>query len=256
VLGLSAKHVMYCAQVVKVFAAIAAITWSAVTMASFMSEAPFVAAAQHIIAGEHYQQKVMQDFHLRNENNESEKFRPSMISSAVVVELRNVEDAMAVADHNNIGSDLTLLDRMVGNALTASPSNSYQWLVRFWVTNTRTGFDKKNLRYLRLSYETGPREGWIAVRRNRLALAIFPTLTPELQQSALSEFADLVRSRLYGEAAEILAGPGWPIRNVLYQSLASLPVDVRRSFGKIIIDRHIDEAPPLGAEPRPIRPWS
>ena len=64
----------------------------------------------------------------------------------------------------------------------------------------------QDLTLLRMSYWSGPNEAWIAVRRNSLALGVFPSLPGDLAEQALSEFVGLVRSGLYSACGKY---PGW-----------------------------------------------
>jgi len=97
---------------------------------------------------------------------------------------------------------------------------------------------------LRLSYRLGPNEGWISLRRNRLALALYEQLPPDLAGRSLVEFAGLVRSRFYEEAVDIFVSAGAPPRDKLISRLAELDELDRRAFGKVLLDRGYSYAIP------------
>jgi hypothetical protein len=78
---------------------------------------------------------------------------------------------------------------------------------------TRNGFRPDDVKYLRMSYRLDPNEGWIALKRNRLAFEKFDQLSTDLAESAIGEYVALVKSGLYEQAAEILSGPAWQARN-------------------------------------------
>jgi hypothetical protein len=105
-----------------------------------------------------------------------------------------------------------------------------------------------------MSYSLGPNEGWIAVRRNRLALALFAVLTPDLQNKAVLEFAHLVDSGFVPEAADILTGPGWPVRERLLSRLAHVDELYREQFAKAVYQLGYDVSVP-GVKPFGFRPW-
>ena len=86
--------------------------------------------------------------------------------------------------------------------------------------------------YLEQSYSTGPREGWIALRRNRLALAAFQMLNERMQDSVTAEFAGMVDSYFIGEAADNLQRAGWPQRERLLASLGDVDIMSRELFAK------------------------
>ena len=126
------------------------------------------------------------------------------------------------------------------------------WLTEFTLKRLRgEGADDMNL--LRMSYWSGRNEAWIAIRRNRLTLGIFPSLPGDLAEQAQSEFVGLVRSGLYGDAAYSLAVPGWAIREQLLGRLAPVPEAERRGFAKALELRDIDDVEIPGLEKRPAR---
>jgi hypothetical protein len=232
-----------------------AICWSVSVMPVFWSETAIAQAATHIIAGEVYKPEAMEALELSLGHDQSSALRSSMLSKAAIIRLRSAEDAITVGDQNIIDRNLNTLGRAVDSELTNTPSDPYQWLVLFWLNNARNGFKPENLRYLKISYALGPYEGWIAIKRNRLALAIFSSLPVDLQEMAISEFVGLVRSQLYAEAADILAGPGWPIRQVLLAHLKELKEPDRRTLFKLLQDRNLDDLSLPGTEEQRRRPW-
>jgi hypothetical protein len=82
---------------------------------------------------------------------------------------------------------------------------------------------KEDFAYLQMSYLVGPHEGWVAVERNHIALAIVPELPQDQAEMAVTEFIDLVASAYY---------PGWPIRDKLLRRLEDAPVEARRQFAQ------------------------
>jgi hypothetical protein len=110
------------------------------------------------------------------------------------------------------------------------------------------------LRFLWLSYSLGPNEGWIAVRRNRLALSVFEALPPDLAEAALNEFARMLKSGLYDDTMSIFIGPGWAIRDQLLSHLTSVPKRYREEFARGLDQRGYDVAVP-GVAHRDRRPW-
>src|SRR6185312_350197 len=80
-----------------------------------------------------------------------------------------------------------------------------------WLATKIGPFQSESLRYLGMSYATAPNEAWVALRRSPLGLGLYPVLTPELRAAVLEEFAGLVRSHLYTQAAAIAANTT-PIR--------------------------------------------
>ena len=235
--------------------AAAAIGWTITVMPKLWSEAIVVQAASRISAGESYKPDVMKSLIASLDHNQGSVLRSSTLSKAAIIRLRIAEDAIAARDQQFIDGSLNALAQAVNDALTNAPSDPFQWLVLFWLDNARNGFKLEQLRYLQMSYALGPYEAWITIKRNRLALAIFPALSADLAEAAINEFLGLVRSRLYTEASDIVAGPAWPIRHLLLARLKDLKETDRRTFAKELYDRSLDDVPIPGIEPRPVRPW-
>ena len=129
------------------------------------------------------------------------------------------------------------------------------WLTDFWLKRLRGESVDRDLNLLRMSYWSGPNEGWIAVRRNPLALGVFPSLPGDLAEQALSEFVGLVRSGLYADASNILAGPGWAIHEQLLSRLVQVEEADRREFARAIASKDVGEVTVPGLEERPSRPF-
>jgi|SRR6516162_2615076 hypothetical protein len=62
-------------------------------------------------------------------------------------------------------------------------------MVLFWVENAIYAFSSIHLECLRISYSLGLNEGWIALKRNVVALASFERLPPDVGEMAIREFA-------------------------------------------------------------------
>jgi hypothetical protein len=234
--------------------ALVAIGWAASVIPRFWSEAALAQTAAHIIAGETFRPDTFAAVVVELENKSS-TLRPSVFSEALVIEVRAVEEAMRTADGPDVDVRLARLQQMVEDSLANVPSDSFLWLVRFWVENVRLGFSPDHLRDLRMSYTLGPNEAWIAVKRNPYALGVFSQLTPDLSAAVIGEFAGLVRSGLASQAADILAHAPPSIRRMLVGQLAAVPESDRRDLARLLRERDIDDASVPGIAPQPERSW-
>ncbi len=134
-----------------------------------------------------------------------------------------------------------------------TPADSFLWLMLFALENDRNGFAPSNLDFLRESYATGPLEGWISLRRNRLALAVFPSLDAGTQNSVVAEFAAMVDSGFIDDAKFNLTGIGWTHRDRLLASLAR--VDAQQKYyllKRLLSDGMQVSIPGVEAD---VRPW-
>ncbi|MHC4050416.1 hypothetical protein [Bradyrhizobium sp. 25ACV] len=156
--------------------------------------------------------------------NESVGAEPSVSRARALTRLwlaeRSLQQNEPDADQQFATAEQDLLKSLVN-----SPIDSFFWMLLYSVTMSRSGLDDKALTYLGQSYTTGPREGWISLRRNRLALAAFPQLGAVMQQMAVAEYSAMVDTDFTEEASRLLMGVGWPHRDRLLASLSK--VDLR-----------------------------
>jgi len=235
--------------------AVGTICWTVIVMPTFWSEVTMVQAATRIVAGEVYKSDVMEALEAGLQKDRGSAFRSSVLNKAAIFRLRRADEAIATGNQYVIDASLDVLGQSVHNALANAPSDPYQWLVLFWLENAHNGFKPDHLRYLQMSYLLGPYEAWIAVKRNRLALALFSALPPDLAEAAISEFVGLVSSGLYTDAAEILEGQALPIRAVLLARLKAVPEYNRRPFARHLYDKNLDDFAVPGIAPPPVPLW-
>lgn len=181
--------------------------------------------------------------------------RPEAIRSAAIIRLRLAEEAVTNAERDAIDTRLSVLQDTILKSLSCAPSDPFLWMVLTWLDQTRQGFRPQQLTYLRLSYRLGPYEGWIADRRNRLALSIFWRLPPDLADAVIREFSAMVNSQFYQEAIAILTGPGWPLHDRLLAGLSDSDTRQRAEFAKELYSAGYDVPVPGIAQPGDRRPW-
>jgi hypothetical protein len=176
------------------------------------------------------------------------------LRSAAIIRLRLAKDVIAASERDQIDSSLSALRDSIRRSLDCSPADPFLWSVLFWLENTMNGFSPDHFEFLRLSYQLGPNEGWIAVKRNELALALFGQLPPDLRQLAIDEFAKLLNSGFLTESVAIFTGPGWPIRDFLLPRLTSVSDVQREAFARELYRRgYVVNVPGVNDIER--RPW-
>ena len=233
----------------------ATMVWALYAAPIYWRASPLEQTAKYIIAGETIKPSILSAMEERLAGVDSGKWgRPSTLAHAAVIRLRLLENAIYRGDQKAIDRQSEQLQATTRQSLSSSPAESLLWLVLYWVENTRNGFDRDHIKYLRMSYLTGPNEGWIGVKRNRLALSVFSQLPSDIADAAVAEFAHLVDSQFIPEMADILVGPGWPIRNTLLAGLTTVELVNRERFAKIVYRLGYDIVVP-GVERRGQRPW-
>lgn len=232
-----------------------AISWALYVIPIFWRQLPIENIAGQIIAEDTFKAESLTSIEATySELKRFEGGRPSVLSAVAVITLRQLEQAVARGQKNNLDIQILKTNELVRQSLSNTPANPFLWTVLFWLENTRDGFSSLRLSYLRMSYSTGPNEGWVAVKRNRFALAIYSSLAPDLTNAAITEFCRLVDSNFLDAAADILEGPGWPIREILMSHLKAVDEFSRQSFAKLIYRRGVDLVIP-GVDQPEWRPW-
>jgi hypothetical protein len=243
----------------RLFAAVlglAAIAWGTATFPIFWSQLSLERTATAIAGLNEFKPHSLDPFlPAINRIEESNYCRPEAIRSAAIIRLRLAEEAISNAERDAIDPRLDALQNTIVESLACSPSDPFLWTVLTWLDQTRQGFRPQQLTWLRLSYQLGPYEGWIADRRNRLALSMFWRLPPDLTEAAVREFAAMVNSRLYKDALAIFTGPGWPLHDQLLAGLEGADLRQREEFAKELYAAGYDVTVP-GVELRhERRPW-
>ncbi|WP_129590829.1 hypothetical protein [Bradyrhizobium shewense] len=228
--------------------------WSLTALPSFWRSTPARDITARIIADERFKPGALNQMLARIEADPAPPIQQSQLSLAdVLVRLRTAEEAMQRKTSEEADREVEAAERKLIAALHVSPTESLLWLMLYSVETTRNGFDPKTVSYLDRSYLAGPHEGWIALRRNRLSLAIFPVLGDWTRQAAVSEFSEMVDADFVEEAASNLMGVGWTQRESLLAALRDVDVSSKTSLLKRLQADGINVNIP-GIE-RNERPW-
>ena len=235
--------------------ALASLAWLIGAVPVISSQAAVSDIATHILAGEIYKPDTMDALTAAINQEQRAAGRGSYLNRVAVIRLRNAENAIKASGRDAIDETMASLRKAVDQSLANSPDDAFLWMVRFWTEDKTRGVTPAQLNLLRMSYRTGPREGWIAAKRSGLALAVFAQLPPDLAEQVVAEFAGLVSSSFYGEAADIIAGPGWPVRKRLLARLVDVKERDRRQFARVLYGRDVEDVVVPGIEPPPPRPF-
>jgi len=232
-----------------------AVLWAVQVFPTVWRDPALDKIASRIIQGYTYKINDLLDFvPLIDDVERSAICRPASLRSAAVIRLRLTEEAIKTADQPKIDKTLDDLIVSIRNSLQCAPSDSFLWLVLYWAETSRNGFDFRYLDFLRLSYKLGPHEGWVALKRSQYALALFEHLPPAVAEQVLEEFVGLVNSGFYHEAAEILIGPGWRLREKILPRLKVINIRYRIDFENEVYQLGYDVEVP-GVERPEARPW-
>jgi hypothetical protein len=247
------KYCQIAARISLVSLGVLAVAWGAQAMAVFARQATIERVAARVVNGDPFKSEVLATLVPQLEAAErAERCRPAALHSAAIIRTRIAEQALT--DSRDIDASLASLSDSIHRSLACTPADPFLWFVLYWVESNRNGFQAGYLNYLRLSYQLGPNEAWIALKRNRYVLAVFQQLPSDLAQMAIAEFARLLDTGLYAETVAILTGPGWRERDLLLPRLKDVAEHHRQAFAMRLYKLGYDVDVPGIARPEP-RPW-
>lgn len=232
---------------------LAAIAWGGFEFSLFWRQAPLDRVASEILQGHVFTTPLLTDEAGQLDASGKSSFcNPAARRDAAVIRLAIVDNL--TTENKSQTSAYAALYQATRAALACAPTDSFAWLTLFWLDVKGHGFTPTNAVFLRLSYAEGPNEGWIALRRNRLAMALFSRLPSDLADDAVDEFVKLVNTgRLYSETAAIFASVSPVAQKRLVGALGGAKPIPREIFARTIYDKGIDVEIP-GVE-KPSQPW-
>jgi hypothetical protein len=230
-----------------------AVAWGISVLAFATPDYNLASAAKRIRAGQDFSAEALAHFIPIVERAERSPIcQPAAIRDAAILRLRDAELAVATGQRTRLDPTIDALRKTVTQALSCEPTDSFLWLVLYWIETTQNGFSGQSLSYLAMSYRFGRFEGWIAAKRTEFALRAFADLPPDLSEMVVDEFAHLLDSGFMNETIAALTGPGWPIRNRLLAGISKVGQVHRREFARELLRRgYRVSVPGIELEPRP-----
>lgn len=156
-------------------------------------------------------------------------------------------------DKENIDDRKEKIIKSIRNSLSCTPADALFWLALYSVENSKDERDANKFELLRLSYQLGPNEGWIGLKRNAIALANYEQLPPDLKRAAVIEFADLLNSGFVREMVAIFTGPGWPVRKAIVAGLHNVGERPRQAFADALYEQGFDVVIPGATQNQGVR---
>jgi hypothetical protein len=253
--GRSYRGLMVAARISIVTLGAVAALWGLTSFPIFWQQSPVERTASQVIAGAPFKTNALMSQISAVEAIERATYcRPGSLRSAAIIRLRLVEDIISSGDRAPNDENMNALGQSIRQSFACSPADPFLWLVYFWMQSTQNGRTSEQLKYLRISYQLGPNEGWIGLKRNHIAFAIFEQLPPDLAENAIDEFVALLETGLYAQVAEIFTGPAWHVRNVILPRLKSI-ADWRRELFVKAVDRLGYDIDLPSTEKLDRRPW-
>jgi hypothetical protein len=230
-----------------------AVWWGIMQLRVYWRDYSIERIGSRILAGDPYKVETLaQQIPTIDRIKQSAYCRPAALRSTAIIQLRMLEVAASPDDYQYF-AERQRSTNLIRRSLSCLPADPFLWLALYSVEVTETGIKPDDLNYLRLSYQLGMREGWIALKRNPLAFKVFQQLPPDLQENAVNEFIAMLRDihpEFSEQAAEILIGPAWSERELILSHLAGLTDGERRRFAQALHSRGYDlNVPGIGLAP-------
>lgn len=234
--------------------AIASLCWGTIVFPTFRRATPAEAVVQGIIAGDRFQRGTLAEAleRVKDESGYSIE-NPENLRASALIQARISEDAMQRNSDEEPDRKVALAQDALRKSLSRNPGDAFIWLMLYSAATVRDGFAATNLRYLDQSYSLAPLEGGIALRRNRLALAVFSHLSRQTQDGVVSEFSTLVDARLIDEAAMNIVAVQPFLRGRLLSGLEGVDQASKEALRKKLTEAGVNDSIP-GVQSRD-RPW-
>ena len=238
-----------------------AVLWGVFELPSFWQNSSTQRMATQIIAGDEFKNETLIQHLPTLDSIQSSKIcRPAALRGAAIVRLRIFERTEFASAQERTDAESKLMIS-IRSSLSCLPADAFLWLADYFVGVNEKGVEPEFLNALRQSYRVGPHEGWVAIKRNRVAFAAFSNLPSDLREAAMNEFVDMVHdSHFYDFAADILTGPAWPERDQILLAVSRLSDAKRADFYEVLKARGYVRVPGIGLAPvnshrfaRPIR---
>lgn len=230
--------------------------WTAITLPIFVSASPARDFIGRIMADERFKQGILTEMLARLDGTSKRLVpEPSISRAKALIRVELARNTIGRRDGIDDGDPRAVdAERDLKSTLAENPNDAFLWMLLYSVALARNGFDPINIKYLAESYRIGPCEGWVALRRNRLTLGVFPFLDDSLKRMASSEFAQIVDADFSNEAASILKGVGWAHREELLPTLARANLVSRENlYRRLAADGFKLKIPDVPYDERPWR---
>jgi hypothetical protein len=232
-----------------------ALLWAMEFGPGFWAYASLDGVASRIVRSDDLSMELLEEtVPLLDALEKSERCFPRAMHNAAIIRGRMVQIAVDNSDPEQVRRSAGAANAMIRKSLSCAPADPFLWFALFWLEGMQHGFSDELVGYLSKSYELGPYEGWIGLRRNKYALIVYPLLPPTLQDSVVKEFAALVNSGFIRVSAANLMGAGWPIHDTLLAALADVSPKFKRQLGNDLRRAGVEVDIPGLVMPE-LRPW-
>jgi hypothetical protein len=155
-------------------------------------------------------------------------------TALLLMEMRLAQAALRTGAAAEFDQHAESLELRAKRVLSCAPRRSFVWVVAFSLEIMHGRLSERSLNKLAMSYATSPNEGWIAIRRNIVALPFVLQVPELLQNKILAEFQQLIRSGFLHEAAVSYSSASASARPVLQTAIERLDSGRQKAFWETI----------------------
>jgi hypothetical protein len=126
------------------------------------------------------------------------------------------------------------LETRARQTLGCAPHDSFVWLLLFGMQTEHGMLDQRAFDLLAMSYETGPNEAWIAVRRIVVAIPVIRAAPEPVQQKVLAEFQNLIAQGFVETPVRAYFDASASTRSLLQPRIDQLDPRSRQNFSEAL----------------------
>jgi hypothetical protein len=124
------------------------------------------------------------------------------------------------------------LETRTRQILSCSPRDSFAWLTAFGLETQHGLSSGHSFDLLAMSYETSPREAWLALRRIIVAVPLTLMAPEPVQAKILDEYQDLIRHRFFDIPARVYLNASPATQALLQTRIDQLDPTSKRHFSE------------------------
>ena len=124
------------------------------------------------------------------------------------------------------------LEARTRQILGCSPRDSFAWLMAFGLETQHGILSRHAFDLLAMSYETSPREAWLALRRIIVAVPLVLMAPEPVQANVLDEYMNLIRHRFVDVPARVYLSASAATQALLQSRIDQLDPTSKKLFSE------------------------
>lgn len=177
------------------------------------------------------------------------------MKNATVVRAAAVDEQFAIGSPRGAEAALMASEESAKRALACDPNSSWAWMVLSWTEFLRNDLTPRMIEYARMSYRTGPYEGWTLLRRSQILIQIISRTTdPDLRDILRHDVQKLIADEIFLIVANMYLSADAAGQALLVEIFSEADANAQKAIASYIYRAGGDIQLPLGPA-RGTRPW-